>query len=322
MKKIILFTFFIFSLPFGKGWGWVVQAQITFPAAGATWHYLVEKEWGGAGQHSYNDTVVTYIKDTLFMGRTVKVLNTPYYFSSQCPWVGRTYIYTNNDSVFFYNSQTLNQWQLLYSFNTPVGQSWQIYYKDYDPIYGTNIDTITVKVDSVKNTVINAVSLKTLFVTYTEVYHTIGHISTYRSVIYDRVGDTNYVFNFISGISLNCSGCGWVQGLLCYSDSTLGLYQPDITKSCTYLPAGTGIEQVTGNNNQVTVYPNPAQSALHIKTDIENIDSYKITNTLGELILQGNYPQSVDVSALSNGIYFIRLYEQTKLVYSNKFLKE
>jgi len=297
----------------------ISKGQITFPAAGADWHYSVATYTSPSAAATYSYTEVKYIKDTLFMGKTVQVLSTPYYYSSIAFWTGgNTYVYTSNDSVFFYNSQTLNQWQLLYSFNTPIGQSWQILYKDYDWVNGTGTDTITVKVDSVKNTLINSKLLKTLYVTYTEIYHAIGHQYSYPSVIYDRIGDTNYVFNFISGISLNAMPSSEIKGLLCYTDSTMTTYQVSANLPCNL---GAGINKLT-EDVELYIYPNPAQNILHLKTTFEKIYNYKIVNALGEFVLKGDCQHDINTGALQNGIYFLCLYEQNKLVYTTKFLKE
>jgi len=301
----------------------ISKAQITFPEAGADWHYTVATYTNAAASPEYSNTEVKYIKDTLFMGRTVKVLSTPYYFSSSSFWSGNTLIYSSNDSVFFYNSQTLNQWQLLYSFNTPVGQSWQIMYKDYDWDSGSGgigIDTITVKVDSVKNTLVNSILLKTLYVTYTEIYHAIGHEYSYPSVIYDRIGDTNYVFNFISGVYLSSSGGSQIMGLLCYNDSTMSNYQVSASLPCDL---GVGINKLSGVNEEISVFPNPVQNTLYIKTEAEHTYSCKIVNALGQIVLIGDCHQTINTSSLQSGIYFLRLYdEQNKLIYTTKFIKE
>ncbi|MCL7764946.1 T9SS type A sorting domain-containing protein [Polaribacter sp. Z014] len=67
----------------------------------------------------------------------------------------------------------------------------------------------------------------------------------------------------------------------------------------------------------LTMYPNPVENTINLKG--QNLpETYKITNTLGKIVKQGNFEGSIDASALSTGMYF--------LVYDNKtftkFLKK
>ncbi|AUC23903.1 hypothetical protein BTO15_18180 [Polaribacter sejongensis] len=57
------------------------------------------------------------------------------------------------------------------------------------------------------------------------------------------------------------------------------------------------------------MYPNPVKNTIFLKG--QNLpETYKITNTLGKIVKQGNFEGSIDASALSTGMYF--------LVYDNK----
>ena len=294
MKKLLLLI-----LPFLF---FTTKAQITFPAPGADWHYSAFQP-GFGGPASWTYTEVKHIKDSLFMGKATKVLGTNISsFTLLGFYTGNTYVYTSNDSVFFYNSQTLNQWQLLYSFNTPVGQSWQIRLQD-----NNSIDTVNIKVDSVKNTTINSVSLKTLFVTYTEHFGynpTFG--MTYHSVIYDRLGDTTYLLNFHADQEFSCDGCPIMQSILCYQDSTFNLYQPDTSKSCTY--SYSGINQFT-NNTQIKIYPNPAVNQIFIDANSNDKLTINIYDVNGKQVLNTtiNDKSVLDVSTLANGVYTLSL---------------
>lgn len=66
-----------------------------------------------------------------------------------------------------------------------------------------------------------------------------------------------------------------------------------------------GITEITTNENNVSVYPNPASSQLNIisKNSIQFIYIY---NHLGELVFQSEANLN-DISALSNGIYFMKI---------------
>jgi hypothetical protein len=71
----------------------------------------------------------------------------------------------------------------------------------------------------------------------------------------------------------------------------------------------TGINQVTSINNQIVVYPNPANSLLYIACKLKNSMLF-ITDILDNKIKQVNIDSelaSVDISGLSEGVYFLNI---------------
>jgi hypothetical protein len=86
----------------------------------------------------------------------------------------------------------------------------------------------------------------------------------------------------------------------------------------------------SGNVFSVTLYPVPVREVLHIKlqTSADDIALIRITDALGRTMLQrtiqiraGDYIESVPVSQLSNGAYFIEI-TGSKKKWTGKFLKE
>lgn len=82
------------------------------------------------------------------------------------------------------------------------------------------------------------------------------------------------------------------------------------------IAAGVGIKELD-KKETVSIYPNPVSSTLNIRSISKNNSSMEITNSLGQTILKQNYSESVDVSKLVPGYYFIRIDNS----YS-KFIKE
>ena len=290
MKKVIFALVFIFQMNH-------VKAQITFPAKGADWHY--ETISGGfIGPTTYSNTEIKYSKDSILMGKNAKVLSATSIFRFPAAYNSEQYIYVSNDSVFFFNSQTLNKWQLLYSFHTPVGQSWQIHLQDFN--YNLNIDTITVTIDSIKYTTINSTSLKTMYVNYTGNRQVSGH-----SVIYDRIGDIGYLFNFTSFNWALCDGCESISGLLCYRDSSFSLYQPDTSKSCNY--DVSGIQDFSKAQNQVTLYPNPNTGSFFIEANGLCGQTVQVYDIAGKLVLSQVLQEKtyIEASDLKEGVYCV-----------------
>jgi hypothetical protein len=74
----------------------------------------------------------------------------------------------------------------------------------------------------------------------------------------------------------------------------------------------TGIDESA--NDEVSVFPNPADQTVWIKCKSE-INSIEIYNSMGELILSeaGNFPnlKTVDIGKLANGMYIIKVNEQS-----------
>jgi len=100
------------------------------------------------------------------------------------------------------------------------------------------------------------------------------------------------------------------------SDTAYGwiLIKPyaDLIKSFAIQKTATGIKQVANINEQVIVYPNPAQNSLRVTVNDEQIAEIKMYDVLGKelrceiLDMRGN-AAPIDVSNLSNGVYFIQV---------------
>ncbi len=84
-----------------------------------------------------------------------------------------------------------------------------------------------------------------------------------------------------------------------------------------------GVDDIRENNKSFSIYPNPANDKLFIKTNVVNSDNifFMIMDLSGRTVLENNssIPESIDVSALSNGIYFIKIISDTS-VSTHKFI--
>ena len=80
-----------------------------------------------------------------------------------------------------------------------------------------------------------------------------------------------------------------------------------------------GIEEETAEN-AVSIYPNPASTMLNVHA--ENFDNVQIINFLGQVVYSSNVTENdfqINVSNLSNGVYFIRLNGENTV--TKKFVK-
>jgi hypothetical protein len=86
----------------------------------------------------------------------------------------------------------------------------------------------------------------------------------------------------------------------------------------------TGVKQLSVNNNQLSIYPNPASNQLLVESG-RLINEITITNLLGQTELKspsgdlGVTKQTIDVSSLADGLYFITVNTDTGTV-TDKFV--
>ncbi|MFM9947575.1 MAG: T9SS type A sorting domain-containing protein [Saprospiraceae bacterium] len=84
-----------------------------------------------------------------------------------------------------------------------------------------------------------------------------------------------------------------------------------------------GVNEIS-NTNSFIAYPNPSTTTLTISKNIFGNFSYKIFNLPGQEIQTGTVSQSeneISIFTLSNGIYFIQLFDRNKLLGQQKFIK-
>lgn len=68
-----------------------------------------------------------------------------------------------------------------------------------------------------------------------------------------------------------------------------------------------GIEENDNVNNVFSIYPNPTNNIINIKSEISNLNDWKyfITDIAGKQIISNKVENTIDVSNLKSGIYFI-----------------
>jgi arylsulfatase A-like enzyme len=62
----------------------------------------------------------------------------------------------------------------------------------------------------------------------------------------------------------------------------------------------------TNFEKEIFMYPNPIKNRIYIKTD-QIISSYKIYNLMGQLVRSNIFSESIDISMLEKGTYFLKL---------------
>ena len=84
---------------------------------------------------------------------------------------------------------------------------------------------------------------------------------------------------------------------------------------------GGGTYVTTVNRENITFYPNPAQSVLHIESPV--LVSINILSPDGRVVLHSDGQSDIDVSGLAAGIYILQAYNvSNQILVTGKFVKQ
>ncbi|MFL3661533.1 MAG: T9SS type A sorting domain-containing protein [Polaribacter sp.] len=73
---------------------------------------------------------------------------------------------------------------------------------------------------------------------------------------------------------------------------------------------------------EFSVYPNPSTNFLNLKTQ-ENLSSLQVLDILGKsIILKKEVKETLDISTLNNGVYFLKLTSDNGLISTKRFIKK
>ena len=100
----------------------------------------------------------------------------------------------------------------------------------------------------------------------------------------------------------------------------------DCDKDIYVLNAGESVDIFTSTRDllpldDISIHPNPVQDILYLKTTGHKLN-YQILNLQGQEVMQGQYHNSIGVSELPPGIYFLQLQREGELYKAIKFVKE
>ena len=301
---ILLLTLFMINPCFCQEWGTI----------GTQWYYT--ERFAFSGDVDY--LMFTSEKDTLFNGIPCKKLVKRHsLFCNDRPHDFEV-MFSRNDTIFFYDPN-FNQFQVLYDFNAQVGDSWIIKTKNnWNP---PDTDTILIMVDSTGTITINGTVLKKWYVTY-HCYFETAYNYSYTSVIVERIGDMNYLFNYFPQSAMTCDA-NWADGLRCYEDTYIGFYSTGIADSCTYI--FVGLNEIEQRKEAIKVYPNPAKDKITIESQAPLHENYiTVFSANGMVMLEQSLTEcetTINISKFPSGIYFVR-FSNEKIVEVIRFIKD
>ena len=272
---------------------------------GSEWYYEIQNENGSVTyQYMYQ------AGDTIVQDEPTHILvriNT-LYDKGLRDEVTHEYVYKRNSKVYWWN-KTLEAFTMLYDFEAEVGDEWEI---------KVGTESLIMHVDAVE---------------------TVEYEGSFYRML--RVSDAGNIFsgNIVCGIGhltsffperLMNNGDGLrVEGLRCYWVGDELVFKPGDEDCDAIYDELHGLDEdgpSTGSGTAGTfeVYPNPTSGVLFVETHdraSQSNQTYCITNIMGQTVLSGSITaetQQVDVSNLSEGMYFITIVGETRKFVVNK----
>jgi hypothetical protein len=291
------------------------EAQI-WCRPGATWHYT-----HNTAPSSSAYTRLNYIKDTLISSKNCNKIS--YYsqghnFSIPFAAYG-PYIYTHvNGNVVYIQDVTgsTTNFDTLFNYSANIGDSWHLTPKSF-----TNCAKSKVTVTDTGHVFIQSQYLKWLKVSVGRYAFTSSTPFFFTDTIFERIGCVQYYFYDPQDVCPTQTDSDKGGPLRCYDDNQISGYKR-VTIACNYF-----VTDVEENNNDLTIviYPNPASEDIFLSGAYgHNIDEIKIKNILGQEIRRNilRSSEKINISELQNGIYFLEIYRNSKLISTKKIIKQ
>jgi endo-1,3(4)-beta-glucanase len=131
--------------------------------------------------------------------------------------------------------------------------------------------------------------------------------------------------DFVSGLTFTKTLGGFTDGeTISYACKFAFAGGLAVTKYITY-KVGTSCETLSISDeileNEITIFPNPAKSQLHIRATSVEIARVEIYSTLGTLVKKvSNNKAPINIEEISSGLYLVKIYTEKGIVIK-RFLK-
>ena len=202
--------------------------------------------------------------------------------------------YRNEDNQVYYckwNGSTYDEEITLYDYDLEVGD----YFNDEDehPMRVTEVSTITDH---------NGVSRKKI---------TFSFVGLEDATEYwiEGVG-SNRGFIYMGQYAPDPQGEGDIFHLLCYHIGDNLIFTNPEYNTCD-------IDEIDENltENNINIYPNPAKDIVKILNNNDlNITNIEIVDLTGRIVLSTDKADDINISELSEGQYFVKIYGETTIV--------
>jgi len=239
----------------------------------------------------------------------------------------------NKGAIISFNLSTLTE-NVVYSFTGGTDANYVNESLAYDAsnglFYGTSFSGGANNLGTIFsfNPTTNAESVVHSFAGGADGANPFGGIPVYDAAnglfyIMTNIGGTNNTGTIVSfNPTNNAENVVWSFGTGTDGNSPQG--------SFAQLPSPTGISTIATNALSVAVYPNPAQDHLTIQlknSEVGDNYEFRIIDITGRELANNNYTvnndtQTIDISSLTPGIYFLVLSNQQGRLTTQKFIKE
>ena len=281
-----------------------IDGTMLFSPIGNEWYYEIENENGSITyQYMYQ------AGDTIVQDEPTHILvkiNT-LYDKDVHEDVTREYVYERDGKVYWWN-KTLEEFTVLYDFGAHEGDTW---------VTKVGTETLTMHVDAEE------------IVEYEGRFYRMLHVSDPQDLFSgDIVCGIGHLTSFFPERLMDNGDGLRVEGLRCYWVEDALVFKLGDEDCDTVYSEVHGVEEdgpSTGSGT-LAVYPNPTNGVLNVSVRLPQCDSltaqtYRITNIMGQTVLSGNITAEtlqIDVSGLTEGMYFITVGDMTKKFVVNR----
>lgn len=294
------------------------QTNIDWNAPNATWVYSM------ISMSSVEYYKLQQVGDTIIANQDVKKIDVwnisfysthPVVLGRHDKYVRSEYMYESNDSIFRYQDSTF---VLLYDFGAQAGESWIVHGNDNHICHQfANADTDTIMVE--ENTIEQYENYNLETMTISD-----GGNWSLGSEVIKGIGSLKTPFPQ----SVNCNGIidggvGYYQWLSCYHNSEAGFINN--------LAGGGGdfcFDLITDNDNVISTdvpifFPNPTPSIIYFSNKYKDKNfKLKIFDVYGKLHLTiPNASDNIDIKHLPRGIYFVNIFDEKGLFFTEQIIK-
>ncbi|MDZ4680730.1 MAG: T9SS type A sorting domain-containing protein [Saprospiraceae bacterium] len=275
--------------------------QYDFAPVGARWTYTSTSAMPGEFPH---DLVVE--SEELFNGQLCRKITGAIGNGLPNP----LYVYSRNDSVFFY-SEVSENFELLYDFGAEPGETWII-----NGLFGPPFeDNITIEVQGSFQQPIGDTSVSVMAVTISPLLPFEWGLQIYKG-IGNNLFHLPYVYQWLEPDKL--------VGLRCYSDGQNEfLFVPF---DCDTSIIISSAEAPISAGSEISVFPNPATDRLMVLWDAPASHLlFTLYSPLGQVVRQqilSTGSNEVELANLAAGIYYWKATDETGRSRGGKIVKE
>lgn len=297
------------------------QAQ-EFAPIGAKWHYEVINGVGAQrgfqkytvdGDTSINNSVYKKIKRNQILFLLLREENNKVY------WFHAP---TNSDRIFFDRIPTVGD-----IWNYPYDGLFEVYFP-YQGNFTNPVDSIGLRVESVSDTTFNNLPAKKINfskrLSASEEFTVNQNDLTSAYKTFSPFGFFQTFFLLGSGATLDSS---YPIRLRCYEDEYWGLIHFNPEVACDSVWEVTKINEIS--TEEFKIFPNPASQSFQIQWSEPIISDVFVTliDAMGKVVFKTTINQNygspeIDISNLSNGVYFVQLSNKNQILGHQKLIKQ